>query len=91
MLLTLGGLAVLAVASAFWLRIGGFTMMMSVILLALVFIFSNEFASCGRVAAYTFLALLVMQVGYFVGILLRLLLPYSSKDEAGAAKKNDDR
>jgi hypothetical protein len=74
MLLTLGGLAVLAVASAFWLRIQGFTMLMSVILLALVFIFSNEFASWGRVAAYTFLALLVMQVGYFVGILLRLLL-----------------
>jgi hypothetical protein len=87
MLLTLVGLAALSVASAFWLRIEGFTMMMSVILLALVFVFSNEFASFGRVAAYTFLALLVMQVGYFAGILLRLLLSYCNKDEAGAASK----
>jgi hypothetical protein len=88
MLLTLVGLAALSVASAFWLRIWGFTMMMSVIIIAFVLVVSNEFASFGRVAAYTLLALLVMQVAYFVGILLRLLLSYRNKDEAGAASKN---
>ena len=88
MLLTLVGLAALSVASAFWLRIWGFTMMMSVIIVAFVLVFSNEFASFGRVAAYALLALLVMQVGYFAGILLRLLLPYRNEDEAGAASKN---
>ena len=87
MLLTLVGLAALSVASAFWLRIWGFTMMMSVIILAFVIVLSNEFASFGRVAAYTLLALLVMQAGYFAGILLRLLLSYRNKDEVGAASK----
>ena len=77
--LTLVGLAALSIVSAFWLRIQGFIMMMLVFLPALVFVLSNEFAPFGRVAAYILLAFFVMQVGYFAGILLRLLLQYVTK------------
>lgn len=91
MLLTFVGLAALSVASAFWLRIQGFAMMMAVVLVALVFVFYIEFSQFGRTAAYTVLALLVMQAGYFAGILLGLVLSYRHKDGVDGASKEAPR
>ncbi len=87
MLLTLAALAVLSVVSAFWLRIAGFAIMMAVALLVLGFAFWNELTSFPRSAAYAFLALFVMQVGYFVGILLWSALPLKRKNRNSVIAK----
>jgi hypothetical protein len=88
MLLTLVALAVLSAASAFWLRISGFAMLMLAALSGFSFVFWNEFTSFGRVAGYIFIALLVMQAGYIIGLLLWSALRLIGKKQGRQGKKN---
>jgi hypothetical protein len=53
--------------------------MMSAVLPVLSFAFWNEFGSFGHLVAYVFAALLVMQGGYFAGILVRSAPPLAKR------------
>ncbi len=79
MLSTLVALAVLSVASAYWLRVVGFALVMPIALVVLGFAFRNEIETFGEAVIFALVVLVVMQAGYFVGVLTCSAFPLRSK------------
>jgi hypothetical protein len=80
MLPTLVALAVLSAASAYWLRVVGFAIIMPIVLVVLVLVFRNELTTFGKAAAFALVVLFVMQAGYFLGILALSTLSFRSEN-----------
>ena len=87
MLSTLVALAVLSAASACWLRVVGFAIVMPLALVVLGFAIRNEIESFGEAVVFALVVLVVMQAGYFLGVLTCWALALRSRNRTVNARK----
>ncbi|SFL06608.1 hypothetical protein SAMN04488498_1287 [Mesorhizobium albiziae] len=87
MLSTLVALAVLSAASAYWLRVVGFAIVMPIALVVLGFAFRNEIQTFGEAVVFALVVLVIMQAGYFLGVLTCWALPLRSQNRTVNASK----